>query len=154
MIGDFRSVALSGPRVSQALPLIQTAWPHVNARAWQGYSRFFLTRLRRTKAGIVAICDSSDYLCGLFAYEVRPDLHDGLVLAVPLFMGADLQNSTVLIGNLLDAARQKARDFACAGLQIRLYPEQPSLRTRLRTLGLSERAGYLCEHISPTRSSH
>lgn len=154
MTGDFRSIALSGRRVSQALPLIQTTWPYVDARAWHGYSQFFLARLRQKEAGIIAICDAADYLCGVLVYEVRPDLRAGQILAVPLFVAADLQNSTALIANLLETVRQKARELRCTGLQIHLHQEQPALRSRLQALGLSDQAEYLWERVAPVRSAH
>lgn len=154
MTGDFRSVVLSGRTVSRALPLVHTIWPDVDARAWDSYSQTFLTPARQTKAGIVAICDSSDYLCGVLIYEVQADLQDGQLLTMPLFVAADLRNSTELIGNLLDVARQTARDLDCAALQVHLSPQQRAVRSRLKTLGLADRAEYLWERVGPIRSPH
>lgn len=153
MTADFRTVPLSSRKISQALPLIQTTWPHVDTRAWHAYCRHFLARAKQTKAGIVAICDSSEYLCGVFVYEVQPDLHQTQTLTVPLFVAADLHNSVALIGNLLEAARQKARDLACVDLQIWIHQERPASRSRLKMLGLVDRAGYLWESVGSMRPS-
>jgi hypothetical protein len=142
-------MVLSGGLVAQALPLVQITWPHVDAAAWRRYTEFLAERTGDHEAGALALGDPEDYLNGLVVYEVEQDIHHGRVLTVHLFTAVDLANSVAPVQALLDGAATKAMDLSCNSLQIRLYNEQAALGARLRSLGLSDRAGYLWKRIAP-----
>jgi len=129
-------------QVAEALPLVQATWRNVELTSWQRYIQSFAGE-EATKAGVMAMRDSSGRLCGLFAYNIRRTLQRGLVLDIPLFTAVDLANSLRVVGALLAAAEKQAFALNCAALEIRLSPDQSQLRDRLRGLGLSVDASLL-----------
>ena len=144
-----RPTPLDGSSLVHALPLVQVTWPGVDTQCWSRYLRFIAERAHGRSAGGLELRDDAGYLNGLAVYEHEQDLQHGPVLTVHLFTALDLANSTAPVRVLLDAAIDRAKDLDCTGVQIRLYDEQPALRTRLRRFGLVERAGYLWKRIAP-----
>jgi hypothetical protein len=145
---SLRSMALSGKQLPRALPLVRATWPGVGAQDWLTYVGFLTARTKGEEAGVIALGDPSDYLSGLLVYEAERDLQQGRVLTVPLFTVIDLANSVTPVRALLEAAKAKAADLGCGGLQVRLYPEQAALAMRLRLLGLSDRVGSLWQRLA------
>jgi hypothetical protein len=72
-------------------------------------------------------------------------------LTVHLLTAADLANSDEPLRALLAAAERTAQTLNCRGLQIHPRPEQSALNTRLKVLGLDERACFLWKRISPAQ---
>jgi hypothetical protein len=138
---------LAGRATDQALPLVQITWPGIDATAWRCYLRFIAARADRDAGGLM-LRDRADYLNGMAVYEAEHDLHHGRVLTIHLFTAFDIANSVVPVRALLNAVIDTARSLDCASIQIRIYDEQPGLRTRLRRLGLAERAGYLWRKVA------
>jgi hypothetical protein len=143
MTPSLHAVALPGDQILQALPLVQVTWPSTNARAWQSYVDFINSRTGGAASGVIALGDDGNYLSGLMVYEVEHDLEQGAILTVHLFTAVDLANSDTPVRALIETAQAKAAALGCGSLQIRLYEEQTTLGTQLRSLGLSDRAGYL-----------
>ncbi len=143
MASSLHTMALPGEAALEALPLLHVTWPNVTADSWREYLRFVGARAGEGSAGVIALRDTADYICGVMVYEVERDLLEGRVLTVSVFTAVDLANSPVPACKLLDAARATADDFGCAGLQIRLYDGQPGLATQVRDHGFVDRAGYL-----------
>jgi hypothetical protein len=150
MVRSLRAMALPDEAAQEALPLLHVTWPAISATAWLAYVDFVGGRGDPQRGGIVVLRDRADYICGLMAYEVEHSLHKGIVLTVPLFTALDLANSAVPAEALLEAALGMARDFGCAGLQIRLYDEQRGLASQVRARGYTDWAGYLW---LPTRAA-
>src|SRR5206468_2852501 len=99
--------------------------------------------------GVLALRDSASCVCGVLAYRLARDLRAGPILAVELFTVADLANSLRTVRALLEAAEMQALEQGCAGIQLRLYNDQPALAARLRTLGLWSEAGLFWKTIDP-----
>jgi hypothetical protein len=148
-IQSVRPTSLAGSSMAEALPLVQVTWRGVDPQSWRHYLGFIAQRAQECRAGALELRDGADYLNGLAVYERERDLQHGHVLTVHLFTALDLVNSTAPARVLLDAVIDLAKDLDCSGVQIRLYDEQPALRTRLRRFGLVERAGYLWKRIVP-----
>jgi hypothetical protein len=148
-IQTVRSTSLHGSSLAQALPLVQVTWPGVDTRSWDRYLSFIAARANGRSAGGLELRDDAGYLNGLAVYEHEQDLQHGPVVTVHLFTALDLANSAAPAHVLLDAVIDRAKDLDCSGVQIRLYDEQPVLRTRLRRFGLVERAGYLWKRVIP-----
>lgn len=141
MAVNLRALELATGAALEALPLLQVTWPDVTADAWHAYVRYIARR--GSGAGVVVLRDPAGYICGLMVYQVDRNLHEGQVLAVPLLTAIDLANSPAPVRCLLAAARAKAADLDCAGLQIRLYNEQSGVAGHVRRQGFTDRAGYL-----------
>ena len=146
---SYQSGVMSDQLAPQALPLVQATWPEVNLASWLSFVRFF--NGEDPDSRMLAMRDSSGYLCGILAYRLDHDLRDGPMLSIPLFTAVDVANSLQTVRALLDIARARASELGCAGVQIRLDKQQSKLAARLRSLGLSSEAGLLCTHLSPLR---
>jgi hypothetical protein len=144
-----RPTSLGESAMAEALALVQVTWPGVDSRSWGRYLSAIAQRAKGRSAGGLALRDGAEYLNGLAVYEPEQDLQNGQVLTVHLFTALDLANSATPARVLLDAVIDRAKELDCSGVQIRLYDEQPALRTRLRRFGLVERAGYLWKRIAP-----
>ena len=144
----FDTVALSGDQVPQALPLVQAAWPSVDLATWQRFVQFFSGRAAMGESGVLALRDPAGYLCGILAYRLDWDLRAGPMLAVDLFAAIDLANSMRTVRALLDAAKARASELGCAGVQVRLCNEQAGLASHLRSLGLSSHAGLFWKKVA------
>jgi hypothetical protein len=147
-IQSVRPTSLAGSAMADALALVQVTWPGVDSGAWGRYLAAIAQRANGRGVGGLALRDEAKYLNGLAVYEHEQDLQHGDVLTVHLFTALDLANSAAPARVLLDALMALARDLDCSGVQIRLYDQQPALRTRLRRFGLVERAGYLWKRIA------
>lgn len=149
MTVSFRVAALSADQVPQAFPLIQATWPSADLPAWENFVAFFNDHISAGNAGVLAIRDCSEAICGVLAYRLDRDLRSGRILAVQLFTAMDLINSPQTVRALLDAAEARAKELSCMGLQIRLYGDQGGLASRLRRLGLMSEGGVLWKKIDP-----
>src|SRR4051794_22018210 len=121
---SFHVAALSADQVPQAFPLIRATWPSADLIAWQSFVAFFNDHKFAGDAGVLAIRDPADAICGVLAYRLDRDLRFGRMLAVQLFTAIDLINSARTVRALLDAAEARAVELGCMGIQIRLYGDQ------------------------------
>jgi hypothetical protein len=122
--------------------------------SWLSFAEFFKDPNMTTRSAVLALRDSVGCICGVFAYRLTRDLQAGRVLAVELFTAADLANSLGTVRALLEAAEMQALELGCAGVQIRLYNDQPALASRLRTLGLLSEAGMFWKMIDPVHTQN
>jgi hypothetical protein len=148
----FHVAALSGDQVPLALPLIQATWPSADLAAWGSFVASFDERVEPKRSGVIALHDGAGHICGVFAYRVDRDLQAGAILAVQLFTAVDVVNSLKTVRALLDAAKLRALELGCAGVQIRLSNDQAGLASRLRLLGLSSHAGFVWKEVDPAPS--
>jgi len=145
---SYQSDVISDQLAPQALPLVQATWPDVDLLDWLSFVRFFNGETTGPQSCILAMRDSSGYLCGILAYRLDHHLRDGPMLSIPLFTAVDVANSLQTVRALLDIAKARAAALGCAGVQIRLDKAQSKLAARLRNLGVSSEAGLICTHLS------
>ena len=143
---SFRTVELSEDEAAQTLPLALVTWPGVDLEHWRTYIRSY-AREPKAASGILALRDTGDYFCAMFAYRVDLDVRRGKVLTVQLFTAVDLTNSPAFTQRLLQAAESKARELDCASVEIRLYRGQSNLALQLRYLGLVDTAAIVSKPV-------
>lgn len=140
---SFHTGPLSEAGVAEALPLVRVTWPGTDLASWRRYIQAFSGN-SAAEAGVLAMRDTSDRLCGLLAYNLyRPLGLPSPLLAVPFFTAMDVANSLQAVRLLLGAAERQASALHCSGLEIRLGRGQSQLAERLRSLGLSTEATLL-----------
>lgn len=154
MSASFNVAVLSGGQAPLAFPLIQATWPSIELASWLSFVEFFNDPKATTGSAVLALRDSVSCICGVLAYRLARDLRAGPVLAVELFTAADLANSLGTVRALLEAAEMQALELGCAGVQIRLYNDQPALASRLRTLGLLSETGMFWKMIDPVHTQN
>jgi hypothetical protein len=139
MLGTLRPVPLTPDKVAQVLPLARSLLPALELDAWSSFARRRIGGM--PDSGIIGLQDRRGYFHGLLGYEVRNDLLGGRILAVDwatsmeLFGNAD---AVALLARELDAM---ATRLGCAGIEIRLKPEQRRLRRWL------EREGHTLQSV-------
>ena len=140
---SFHTGPLSEAGVAEALPLVRVTWPGTDLASWRRYIQAFGGN-SGAEAGVLAMRDTSDRLCGLLAYSLDRRLGPpSLFLAVPFFTAMDVANSLRPVRLLLGAAERQASALHCASLEIRLARGQSQLAERLRSLGFSTEATLL-----------
>jgi hypothetical protein len=154
MNASFNVAVLSGCQVPLAFPLIQATWPGIDLASWLSFVEFFNNPKTTTGSAVLALRDSVGCICGVFAYRLARDLQAGRVLSVERFTAADLANSLGTVRALLEAAEMQALELGCAGVQIRLYNDQPALASRLQMLGLLSEAGVFWKTIDPMHTQN
>src|SRR5205085_923961 len=117
---------------------IQATWPGADLAAWRTFVRFF-NRAAARNAGVLAVRDRADCICGVLAYRLDHDLQAGPVLAVQLFTAVDLMNSPRTVQALLAAGaatgKPKAKIREQGKAQLRTKSEQ--LEEFTHALGLA-----------------
>jgi len=147
-VPSFRTFLLSEHQAAQTLPLAQVTWPEVDLGHWRKFIRSFAPQSARTPSGIIALRDTADYFCAMFAYRVDLDLRRGSVLTVQLFTAVDLANSPTFVQRLLGVAEVKARELGCSSIEIHLYGAQSNLAFQLRSIGLGDTAAIVSKAVT------
>jgi hypothetical protein len=146
----FQVHGLSRSEADQAFPLIQAIWPGTDLDSWRDFVTFFGGQ---NTTGTLVIRDAADSICGILAYRIDWTLHVGRILAVHLFIAADLMNSSRPVRALLDAAEKRASGLNCAGVHIHLDKDQMHLGSRLRRLGLTLKGNLFSKMIDRPRDA-
>jgi hypothetical protein len=150
MTTSFHVAALSGEEAPLALPLIQATWRDTDLASWRSFVAFFNDGTAASGSGVLALRDSAETICGIIAFRIDRDLRVGPVLAVHMFTAVDLASPTHPMRALLDTADSQARQWGCAGIQIRLSNVQPRLAAQLTAVGLSFEAGLFSRRVDPS----
>lgn len=149
MGSDIDLAQLGAARVLQAYPLVREAMPGISLEAWCAFANSILRERRRigNASGIVVACSENDYLRGLFAYRVAPDVRYVRALFVECFAVSGLFSPLDVALALLDGIEEVARENRCQAV----YTEPPSLLDWLDTLlherGFVSRPSLLCKPL-------
>jgi hypothetical protein len=137
MAMDFHMSALCDDDAVLAFPLVLAAWSGADLPAWRAFVQSFQATARNRNAGLLAIRDRAETICGVLAYRVGRDWRAERTFNAELFIAADIVNSERPVRALLDAAEAMATELDCGMIQIRLNGSQKVLASRLRNLGLT-----------------
>jgi len=140
---------LTDERASHAFPLVQASNPGIELPAWLDFVRFHNSQFPADNSGVMAMRDSTDCFCGVFAYRIEQDVRNGRIFSIQLFVAADIMNSLSTVRALLDAAETSASKLVCAAVQVRLSKDQAVMGSHLETLGLAT-DGYFAARVIQT----
>ena len=132
----FHASALAGDDVRLALPIIQVTRPGTTMTSWLEFSAYFDIG-DENRAGILALRDAADVICGVVAYRIEHGLQEARQFSAHLFTAVDLSNSLRTVQLLLDVITAHARQLQCRSLQIRVDPRQTELADRMPILGMT-----------------
>jgi hypothetical protein len=133
MLGSLSAIPLTHDMAAQVLPLARSLLPALELEAWLAFARARIDRM--PSGGIMGVQDRRGYFHGLLGFEVRGDLLDGTVLDVGWATATDLLNRAGAAAVLSRELEAMAARLNCAGVQVRLRPEQQHLRRWLEDEG-------------------
>jgi hypothetical protein len=114
---QFIVAELTPERIDQALPVVQTLDPGLDAEGWRAIAPTFDSA--DGDRGILAMLTGSGHIRGLLCFEVRE--YDGeRILAVSRLIGTGLMDATATAQGLVEAAEMTARHHACPIAEIDL----------------------------------
>lgn len=149
-------LSLSGNRIDQAFPLVQSAWPHVGLEQWR---RFAQDRIAVPPhvSGIQSVVTEQDYIAGLSVYRVDKDLCHGPTLISDQFMALDLFNRAAIVDALADFLEGLAREQGCGAIHTYIQERakqwdgpKDCMVSILRARGHEIRSLQLCKALSET----
>ncbi len=114
MGGSFELAPLRASLLLQAYPLVREVAPEVTLDQWRRYARALIRSPRERQSGIVALRCENNYLRGLFAYRVVPDLLSGRTLVVDCLAVSTLFSPGEIADALLAEAERIAQRHRCA----------------------------------------
>lgn len=115
---------LAASQVDQALPLLQTRYPHLNLAQWRCFARSLMVSPRGARlqpvlpSGIMTARNGLGYLTGLFSYRVAVDLRHERVLEVATFIAAGLFDPLHTIDTMVQEIERLARALGCTAVRI------------------------------------
>ena len=107
--------SLSGNRIDQAFPLVQSAWPHVGLEQWRQFARDRIAG-SPSISGIQSVVTEQNYIAGLCVYRVERHLCHGPTVVVDQFMALDLFNRAAIVNAMVDFLEGLAREQNCGAL--------------------------------------
>ncbi|MBI3512464.1 MAG: hypothetical protein HY060_00060 [Proteobacteria bacterium] len=118
----------------QAFPLARALVPQLELTTWLDFAR--RQSGKPTSHGIIAVRDDRGYFHGLFSYEIRHALGDGVTLEVGLAVAMELlDRAGPAAAVLLEEIDALAARLRCAAVQVHLRPDQRRLRRRFEGSG-------------------
>ncbi len=150
MTGQVTLVPLRGHRVVQAFPVVRHVAPETTIDAWLNYARGFVRSKARRDApqDIIAACSDNDYLRGLYAYRVVPELGHTRALVAECFVVSSLFFAETVAAALLAGIEQAARAYRCDAVRIELVAPPEWLVAMLREGGYDHRSCSLHKALS------
>ncbi len=146
---EFDLGPLPAGRILQAYPLIRDVAPDVTIEAWRGYARRAVRPRQRNRRGIVAAYSGTDYLRGLFAYRVGPDMVCGRAIIIEVFAVGSMFVPDAVADALLAGIETLALEHGCGIIRAEMQARPDWLEDMLRARGFGRRVGCLCKPVTP-----
>jgi hypothetical protein len=133
MASTLTATPLRIEQAPQAFPLVRVLMPEVALGDWLAFAE---VRCRAPEtSGIVGVRDAQGYFQALFVYEVRPDLAGGATLEVGMAIALGLVDPPSAVAMLVAEIDLLAARLGCAGVHVRLRPDQRRLRRWFEAAG-------------------
>ncbi len=94
--------------------------------------------------GIIVIANERGYIHGLFSYQVRDDIAEGLVLHVDNVMAVEIVSRPYVLDAMRDAMNRLVRDHHCAAVHVSLGEMEERLRHYFSGAGFVPRKIRYC----------
>lgn len=133
----YRFVALDRERIDMAYALVRDSDPPVSLNQWRGYAQALLDEdvSRIAPRGIIVAEAPADYIRGIFAYHVCPDLPLGNRLDLDCIAVPEAFDRRAIANALIDQFNSLARHHDCRGVVTHLRHDQAWLDPFFRTTG-------------------
>ena len=119
-VRQLRTRPLTGERIAQAFPLVQTSLPQVTLDAWRDFAEALVSHRNGAAAGIIAVLGERDYIAGLCSYRIGHDLVHGRLLSAEHFLAFDLLDRRAVAHALAEGIEGLARAHHCTAIHTHL----------------------------------
>ncbi len=102
--------------------------------------------------GIMVISNERGYIHGLFSYQVRDDIAEGLVLHVDNVMAVEIVSRPYVLDTMRDAMNRLVHDHHCAAVHVSLGEMDERLRDYFSGAGFVPRKIRYCAPATPMTS--
>ncbi len=102
--------------------------------------------------GIMVISNERGYIHGLFSYQVRDDIAEGLVLHVDNVMAVEIVSRPYVLDTMRDAMNRLVHDHRCAAVHVSLGEMDERLRDYFSGAGFVPRKIRYCAPATPMTS--
>jgi hypothetical protein len=110
--------------IEQAYPIVRTLAPGVTLERWVQFARPRITsRSPEWPHGLMAIQNPGGYILGLFAFEVRDDLHESRTLWVSNIVVPNIPGRDQIGKSIIDAGEHLAMIHGCRAIRADLNNE-------------------------------
>ncbi|OSQ47236.1 hypothetical protein TALK_13980 [Thalassospira alkalitolerans] len=103
--------------------------------------------------GIMVISNERGYIHGLFSYQVRDDIAEGLVLHVDNVMAVEIVSRPYVLDTMRDAMNRLVHDHRCAAVHVSLGEMDERLRDYFSGAGFVPRKIRYCAPATPMTSA-
>ena len=110
--------------IEQAYPIVRTLVPGVTLERWVQFARpRIASRSPEWPHGLMAIQHPSGYILGLFAFEVRDDLHESRTLWISNIVIPDIPGRGQIGKSIIKAGEHLAMIHGCHAIRAELNNE-------------------------------
>ena len=127
---------LSTGDIEPAFALIQALHPSLTLETWQAFATQLVDQRPSAQRGLIGVRNETGYICGLFVYRAEADLMHERAFAVDVIAAIDIVDASVVIREMMKAARATARRLGCGIIRVRVDRNQPALAHFLGESGL------------------